>query len=220
MQDGGTPQYNRVCGGERRSARGGRPQCSVCGSVRRSVGCAPMCRWYTLPVHYIPPIVFSLPSLVCCSPFGTTSSGRRRVLRPKLLATCRRHLLCTEIMPRAEWQCLVLPSTLLLSSCGGCQTSPPHPLPSPFSFPFQSPIPSLFPLPFPSSIPSPLLVTALVSVPTPVLVPILRASSRLRRVCVCVVCVFLHVNRSGLNCCQSGMLPQRRRGMKVNGSLA
>ena len=48
----------------------------------------------------VPVTVSSLPSLVTCSPLGNTSS-RRRVLRPKLLATCRRHLLSTGMTPRA-----------------------------------------------------------------------------------------------------------------------
>ena len=46
------------------------------------------------------PYSSSLPSLVPCSPLSvcTTSSGRRWVLRPKLLATCRRHLLSREMI--------------------------------------------------------------------------------------------------------------------------
>ena len=48
-----------------------------------------------------------LPSRPWChllfySPLGSTSSDWRRGLRPKLLATCKRHLLSTEMMPRAD----------------------------------------------------------------------------------------------------------------------
>ena len=52
----------------------------------------------------VPVAVSSLPPLVPFPPLGTTSSGRRRVLCLKLLATCKRHLLCTEMMLRTEWQ--------------------------------------------------------------------------------------------------------------------
>ena len=61
----------------------------------------------------VPAPVSFLPSLVPGSPLDTTSLGRCRILHPKLLATCRRHFLSTEIMPRAQWHCLfILPFPL------------------------------------------------------------------------------------------------------------
>ena len=65
---------------------------------------APIPTLVLIPVLALPPVpvsvplpatIFSLPFLVPCSPLSNTSSGRRRVLRPKLLATCRHHLLST-----------------------------------------------------------------------------------------------------------------------------
>ena len=62
-----------------------------------------------MPVRVLPPVPVPVPvtvsflrSLVPCSLLGSTSSGRRQVLRPKLLATYRRHLLSAEMIPRAE----------------------------------------------------------------------------------------------------------------------
>ena len=46
----------------------------------------------------VPITVPPLPSLVLCSPLGTTSSGRWRVLYPEPPATCRLHLLSIEMM--------------------------------------------------------------------------------------------------------------------------
>ena len=71
----------------------------------------PRCRLRPVPV---PLTVSSLPSLMPCTPPDTTSSGSHRALQQKLLPTCGRHPLSTEMMPREEWQCLVLHSTFLL----------------------------------------------------------------------------------------------------------
>ena len=103
------------------------------------------------------------------SSLGTTLSGSRRDLRPKLLATCRRHLLSTAMMPLANGQCLVFYSSncfLMLwlpelsSSTHPLSISFPFPsplqspFPFPFSFPFPSPLASSFTSPLPSSLPS------------------------------------------------------------------
>ncbi|CAM9153002.1 unnamed protein product [Ascophyllum nodosum] len=69
-------------------------------------------------------------------------------------------------------------STLLLSRCGGYQSSPPPPYFPLSSFPFRSPIPSPSPslspllLLFPSPLPSPSCARSLVSTPIPVSVPV------------------------------------------------
>ena len=62
----------------------------------------------------VPVTIPSFLSLMPCSPLGTTWLGRRRVLRPKLLATCRRYLLSTEMMPRTKLQSLVFYSVCFL----------------------------------------------------------------------------------------------------------
>ena len=71
----------------------------------------PRSRPHPVPV---PVTVFSLLSLGPGFPLGTTSSDRRRVLRPKLLATNKRHILSTEMMFRAEWRCLIFYSSSFL----------------------------------------------------------------------------------------------------------
>ena len=126
-----------------------------------------------------PVTVSSFPFLGSCSPFGTTSSGRRRVLRLKLMTTCRRYLLSTEMLPRSEWQYLVFFSASFLMWRDIRALLPPSFL-SPFSFPFLSSLQSPFLLPFRSrsclrSSPHsrfrsvPVSPTALVSVPALVL---------------------------------------------------
>ena len=113
----------------------------------------------------------STPCLVPCSPFGTTSTGRRRVVRENLLATCRCHLHTADIMPRAEWQSLVFYSACFPTVCGRYLSFLPPPLPSPMSFPFPSPFPSCFRPQVSTSVP--------VSVPSTSLFPSLFPS------CVC-----------------------------------
>ena len=102
----------------------------------------------------VPVTVSFLPSLVPCFPLGTISTSWRRVLRVKLLATCRCHLLSTDMMPRVEWQCLVFYFAYFLMCRIPELSSPPSP--SLFSFPFLSAIPSPSPSPLLLSFPSPL----------------------------------------------------------------
>ena len=106
----------------------------------------------------VPASVSSLPSLVPGSSMGTTLSDRRRVLRPKLVATCKRHLLSS--VPRAELQCLVFYYIYFLMRW--ILESPQRP-------PSLSIIISIL-----------ASAAALISVPAPVPVPVLRLFSFLR----------------------------------------
>ena len=113
------------------------------------------------------------------SPLGTISSARDRVLRPKLLATYRRHLLSAELMLRAEWQGLVFYSaSFLIWRVPELTSAVPYlsilvlfPISIPSSFPSPSPPLLLFPSPLQSPFPS--CVRPLVSTPVPVPVPAL-----------------------------------------------
>ena len=120
----------------------------------------------------------SFPSLVPCFPLSTTSPDRRQDLRPKLITSCRRHLLSTEMLPRAEWQCLVLYYDFF-PDVADTRALPPPSLLSSFSIPFPSPIPSSLSLPSPLP-PRFFPVTALASVPVPIHFPSLRSFFRFR----------------------------------------
>ena len=144
--------------------------------------------------------VLSLPFVVPCSSPGTTSLGKSRILHPNLLATCRRHLLSTEMMARTEWQCLVFyyayfpmwpllefstfHSSLLIFVPFPVSDSAPVsattlvfvPAPVPVQFACVRPLVST-PVPDPDQFPSPLpllfppCVRLLVSTPVPVPAP-------------------------------------------------
>ena len=81
-----------------------------------------------------------------CSPVGTTSSGRRRISRPKLLATCRRQLLSTVYSIDYAARGMTVPGLLLCFFLDVADTRalllPRFPLHSPLSFPFPFPFPS------------------------------------------------------------------------------
>ena len=95
-----------------------------------------------------------------CSSPGNTSSGRHQVFHTKLLATRKRNLLSTEMIPRrAEWKSLIYYSASFLMWWRPELSS--SPLLSPVSSAFRSPIKAPSPSPFLS--PSPLLF----SVPSP-----------------------------------------------------
>ena len=151
----------------------------------------------------VPVTVSYFPFLVSCSPLGTKSSGRRRVLRPKLLATCRRHLLSTEIMPCVEWQCLVFYSaSFLMWRIPDLSSSPPS-LSIIIVFPVSNPVPnpvlcfSYRLRPHFRSCP----VSTLVPVPVPVLLSFARLHPRPRPVPVPVPApVPLSVPTSDLVC--------------------
>ena len=109
-----------------------------------------------------------------CSPLCTTLLDRHRISGPKLLATSRHHITPTEMMPRAEWQCLVFYSSYF----------PMRRIPEFSSFPPSLSILVLVlvlsSVPVPTPVSLPVSVTLLVSHPTSVPVPVLRSFSRLR----------------------------------------
>ena len=93
-----------------------------------------------------PPSVFQslpTPSLVFCSPLGTTTSGRRQVVLQELLVTCKRQFLSAEMMQRTGWQYLFFPHKLWI------QNSLLAPFLSPLLFPLSitDPVPELVPIP-------------------------------------------------------------------------
>ena len=112
----------------------------------------------------VPVPVGSLPSLVPWPPLGTTSSGRHRIVRPKLLATFWCHLLSIETMQRAE---PLLP------------TSPLYSRPLSLLRSTRVPIFATAATPVPVSVP--VSATALVSVPAPVSVLCVRMCVRISR---------------------------------------
>ena len=112
------------------------------------------------PVPVSIPISF-LSSLVPCFPLGNASTGRGRDLHAKPLATCRCHMLSTEMVSNAEWQCLVFysasfrmwrisePSFSPLALLSSLPSPSPIPFPSPSSLLLSFPYP-LVPVPVPA----------------------------------------------------------------------
>ena len=125
------------------------------------------------PVH-VPTTVPSLLSLMPCPPFCTTSLDRHRISGPKLLATSRHHITPTEMMPRAEQQCLVFYSSYFpMRRIPEFSSFPP-------SFSLLVLVLVLSSVTVSTPISLPVSVNVLVSHPASVPVPVLRSFSRLR----------------------------------------